>query len=85
MIISRFNQIAANGTISFFFMTDTMRCVCVCVCVCVYSVYICIYHIIFYPSIDRHEGCFRVSAVINSVTMNIRVRASFQIRMFFQI
>ena len=81
MIISRFNQIAANGTISFFFMTDTMRCVCVCI----YSVYICIYHIIFYPSVHRHEGCFRVSAVINSVTVNIRVRASFQIRMFFQI
>ena len=35
MIISKSIHVAANGIISFFFMTNSPLCVCVCVCVCV--------------------------------------------------
>ena len=33
-------------------------------------------------SVDRHLGCFHVSALVNSTTVNIVVHVSFQIRVF---
>ena len=52
-------------------------CVCVCVCVCV------THHIFLSQSfVDRHLGCFRILAVVNSAAVNISVYASFQIRVF---
>jgi len=69
MIISRFNQVAANGIISFCFLAESYSSVCVCVCVyvcvcvCVSSVqfsrvlcvytYICIY-IFIQSSVNGH-------------------------------
>ena len=50
---------------------------CVCVCVCV------THHIFLSQSfVDRHLGCFRILAVVNSAAVNISVYASFQIRVF---
>ena len=41
------------------------------------------YHIFFiHSSVYGHLGCFHVLAVVNSATMNIGVRVSFQIRAF---
>ena len=41
------------------------------------------YHILFsIPSVDGHLGCFSVSTVINSASVNIGVRVSFQIIIF---
>ena len=41
------------------------------------------YHIFFiHLSVDGHLSCFRVSAIVNSAAMNIRMHVSFQIRVF---
>ena len=40
-----------------------------------------VYHIFFIQSsVDRHLGCFYVSAIVNSVVMNTGVHESFWIR-----
>ena len=41
------------------------------------------YPIFIHSSVDGHSDCLHVLAIINSVTMNIGVHASFQIRFFF--
>ena len=53
MIISRSIHVAANGIISFFFMTEY------------YSI-VYIYHIFIHLSVDGHLGCFYVLAVVYS-------------------
>ena len=45
----------------------------------------CIYmytHLVTHSSVSRHLGCFHVLIFVNSATMNIGVRISFQIRVF---
>ena len=67
MIISRSICVAANGIVSFFFMAGWYA-----------TVYI--YHIFFFhSSVDGHEGCFHVLAIVNSAAVNIEVHVSFQI------
>ena len=42
-------------------------------------------HVFFiHSSVDGHLGCFCALAVVNSAAMNVRVRASFQIRVVFR-
>ena len=45
------------------------------------------FYILIPSSVDEHLGSFHVLALIKSATMNIGVRASFQIRVFhlFQV
>ena len=41
------------------------------------------YYIFFiHSSVDGHSDCFQVLSTVNSVAMNIRVQASFQIMIF---
>ena len=49
-----------------------------CVCVCKRDIFI-------YLSVNRHLGCFRILAVINSAAVNIGVHVSFWIKSFFWI
>ena len=42
-----------------------------------------VYHIFFiHSSVDRHLGCLHVLAIVRSAALNIRVHASFQIKVF---
>ena len=42
-------------------------------------------HVFFiHSSVDGHLGCFCALAVVNSAAMNVRVHASFQIRVVFR-
>ena len=36
-------------------------------------------HLLTHASVDGHVGCFRVLAIVNATTMNIRVNVSFWI------
>ena len=65
--ISRSIHVAANGIISFLFMTEQ------------YSIMY-MYHIFFiYSSVSEHLNCFHVLAVVNSTAVNIGVQCvSFQ-------
>ena len=66
VIISSCSHVAANGTVSFFFMTNI-------------PLYMYKPHLL-YPFICRgHLGCFHVLATVNSATMNIGVHVSFWI------
>ena len=69
MVTSRFIHVAANGIISFFFMTEQ------------YSI-VYIYRIFIHSSVDGYLGGFYVLAIVNSVAMNIGVYVSFQIMVF---
>ena len=66
MIISRSICVAADGIISFFFMTEY------------YSIAY-VYHVFIHASVD---GCFSVLAVVNSAAVNTGERVSFQIMIF---
>ena len=65
MIISRSIHVAANSTISFFFMIEK------------YSI-VCMYHIFFiHSSVHGYLGHLRVLPIVNSVAMDIGVHVSF--------
>ena len=74
MIIFRSIHIAANGIISFVFVT--VKCFIVYVCVYIY-IYIYTHHIFIHSSVYGHLGCFCVLTVVNSAAMNIGVHESF--------
>ena len=63
MIISRSIHVAANGTISFFFVAEY------------YSV-VYLYHVFIHSSDDGHLGCSRVLAIVNSTAVNPGVHIS---------
>ena len=70
MINSRSIDVAANGSILFFFMAK-------------YDSIVHMYHIFFiHSSAFRHLGCFHVLCIVNSAAMNIWVHVSFQIKVF---
>ena len=67
MRISRSMHVAAKGIISCCFMDES------------YSL-VYMHHIFFIQSsVDEHLGCFHVSAVVNSATVNIGVHVHFKI------
>ena len=70
MLTSRPIHVAANGIISFLFVTEQDSFV---------------HHIFFtHSSVSRHLGCVHVLIIVNSVAMNPQVLVSFQIS-FLQI
>ena len=42
----------------------------------------CVPHLLFHSSVNRHSGCFCVLAIVNSTVMNIGVYVSFRIMAF---
>ena len=73
VIISRFIHVAANGIISFFFMTEKYSIIYICVHVYTHTTS---------SSVDGLVGCFHLLPVVNSVALNFRVLVSFQVRSF---
>ena len=70
MVISRSIHVAANGSISFFFMAEE------------YSI-VCMNHIFFVHSwVVGHLGCFYVLVIVNSAAVNTGVCVCFWIMIF---
>ena len=71
MIISKSIHIAADGIISFFFMTKIPLYICVCEYIYTTS--------FFHASVLGHLDCFHVLAFVNNAEMNLEVQVSFHI------
>ena len=71
MIISKSIHIAADGIISFFFMTKIPLYIYVCEYIYTAS--------FFHASVLGHLDCFRVLAFVNNAEMNLEVQVSFHI------
>jgi len=71
MIISKSIHIAADGIISFFFMTKISLYICVCEYIYTTS--------FFHASVLGHLDCFHVLAFVNNAEMNLEVQVSFHI------
>ena len=73
MTVSRSIHVFADGTISFIFMAEW------------YSI-VYMYHIFFiHFSVNGHLGCFYILAIVPCDAMNIRLQASFQILVSFEL
>ena len=70
MIISRSIHVAANGTISFFYVID----------IPFISVYLYLSHL--YSSVGEYLGCLHVLAIVNNTAMNIGMHVSFPVMAF---
>ena len=67
MIIPRYIHVAANGVISFFFMTEQYSIACVDTCIHTHmNTYIHTYIVFIQCSVRGHLGRFHVLAVVNS-------------------
>ena len=89
MIISRSLHVAANGIISFFFMTNIPLYIYgVCVYVYIHTqingdiymyIHIHIYHIFIRSFVDGNLGSSYVLPIVNSASVDIGIYLSFQI------
>ena len=70
MIIPRSFHIAANGIISFFFITELYSTIYMC---CIFSIH---------SFVDEHLGCFHVLAIVNSAAVSFGVHVSFRVMVF---
>ena len=75
VIISKSIHVAANDIISFFLWLRTIPCVCVCVYTYTPQ--------LIHSSVYGHLGCLHVSAIVNSVSMNIEKERIFKSFFFF--
>ena len=65
IMLSRSIHVVPNGRISFFLMAGY------------YSIFY-MYHIFFICSpLDRHLGCYHISAIVNNAVLNMQVQISF--------
>ena len=65
IVLSKSTHVAADGKISFFFMTEEYSTIYTCVHIYVHT------HIFIRSSVDGYLHCSHILAIINNTTMNI--------------